>query len=115
MRRAAHLAGIAPQSWANVENGSKTLGAGLVVSHEGSADMIARMASVVGITPDELTAAGRPDAAEILQVICQARPSARAAGVIEDAIEAISAASGLSERQKARLRQLVEQVVDRGV
>src|SRR5262249_21315130 len=85
MRRAAHLAGIAPQSWANVENGSKTLGAGLVVSHEGSADMIARMASVVGITPDELTAAGRPDAAEILQVICQARPSARAAGVIEDA------------------------------
>lgn len=113
MRRAAHLAGIAAQSWANVEAGQKSLGAGIVVPHEGSAEMVARMASVVGVTPAELAGAGREDAAAILAIIDKARPSARAAETIAQAVEAISAASGLTERQKTRLRQLVEQLVDR--
>ena len=113
MRRAAHLAGIAAQSWANVETGQKNLGAGIVVPHEGSADMVARMASVVGVTPDELAGAGREDAAAILAIIDKARPSARAADTIGQAVDAISAASGLTERQKVKLRQMVEQLVDR--
>ncbi len=69
MRRAALAAGIAPSTWAEVEQARKAVAAGIVVFRRGSPEMLAPMAAVPGITPAELRDAGRDDAAEELEAI----------------------------------------------
>lgn len=66
-RQAAARAGISASQWSDVERGSKKAGHGTVVPILATAETLARMARVVGATCDELQAAGRGDAAALLQ------------------------------------------------
>ena len=66
-RQAAAKAGISPSQWRDVERGSKKAGPGVTVPVQATAETLAKMAQVIGVTPDELTAAGREDAASELR------------------------------------------------
>lgn len=66
-RQAAAKAGISPSQWSDVERGTKKAGPGVTVPVQATAETLARMAHTVGVSPDELTAAGRDDAARQLR------------------------------------------------
>ncbi len=66
-RQAAAKAGISPSQWSDVERGTKKAGSGIAVPVQATAETLARMAQAVGATPEELTAAGRDDAARHLR------------------------------------------------
>jgi len=72
-RQAAMKAGISASQWSDVERGHKKAGAGVVVPVRATADTLARMARTVGATADELSAAGREDAASQLRTLEQDR------------------------------------------
>lgn len=113
VRRAATLAArssgetFAEATWRKIETGT----------YEGPADRIVLMALVVGITPDELDEAGRPDAAQLLRQEIRRRAGAEPAlsGVDPDAtpekviqmifraLEQIREAPSLTEDQKRKL------------
>jgi transcriptional regulator with XRE-family HTH domain len=65
-RQAAAKAGISPSQWSDVERGSKRAGPGIVIPVIATPDTLAKMAAAVGVTAEELTAAGRADAARQL-------------------------------------------------
>lgn len=65
-RQAAAKAGISPSQWSDIERGQKRAGQGTVIPVRATAETLARMARTIGIAPDELAAAGRQDAADIL-------------------------------------------------
>jgi transcriptional regulator with XRE-family HTH domain len=62
-RQAAARAGISPSQWSDVERGSKKAGTGVIVPVQATARTLAKMAQAIGVTADELAAAGREDAA----------------------------------------------------
>ena len=65
---AAALAGISAQHWGNVERGHQTVSATEREDVTGTADMIALMARTAGnVSPEQLAAAGRSDAADALR------------------------------------------------
>lgn len=66
-RGAADRAGISEGRWRQIVNGFQSAGQGQVVKVAGPDDTIARMAWAVGVTPDELRAAKRERAAEVLE------------------------------------------------
>ena len=66
-RQAAAKAGISPSQWSDVERGSKKAGTGVVVPVQATARTLAKMARAIGVTADELAAAGREDAARDLR------------------------------------------------
>jgi transcriptional regulator with XRE-family HTH domain len=66
-RQAAARAGISPSQWSDVERGSKRAGPGIVIPVQATAETLAKMAAAVGADADELTAAGRDDAADRLR------------------------------------------------
>lgn len=66
-RQAAAKAGISPSQWGDVERGTKNAGSGVIAPARATAGTLARMAQAIGVTPDELTAAGRRDAATQLR------------------------------------------------
>ena len=72
-RQAAAKAGISPSQWSDVERGSKKAGPGVAVPVHASAETLAKMAQVIGATPDELTAVGREDAASELRDVARDR------------------------------------------
>lgn len=65
-RAAATAAGLSDGRWRQIVNGYQSVGGGNYFPVIGPPDTIARMAQVVNLTPDDLTKAGRPDAAEEL-------------------------------------------------
>lgn len=65
----ARQAGISPALWAKIEKGYDQPARGLRVPYKGSAKAVAAMCAVVLVTPEELRAAGRDDAARILEAI----------------------------------------------
>lgn len=65
-RQAAAKAGISPSQWSDIERGHKRAGQGTIVPVRAIAETLARMAQTIGISPDDLAAAGRQDAAAIL-------------------------------------------------
>jgi hypothetical protein len=67
VRAAAALAEISDTHWRHIVNGYQPMGDGQWIRIKGPADTIARMAHVVGVTPEGLREAGRPDAAEELE------------------------------------------------
>lgn len=114
-QRAAHLGEttFSAATWQKIEGGE----------YSGGADRITLMALVVGITPEELEDAGRPDAARSLRAQIQERADAEPLlrGVDREAtseavmqlllqgLEEIRQESRLSPRQKAELeRQLIQ-------
>ena len=68
-RQAADWAGISPTRWTLIETGRRQLDVGLFRAETGPAPIIARMAYVVGATPQQLADAGRPDAAGELEAL----------------------------------------------
>jgi transcriptional regulator with XRE-family HTH domain len=70
-RQAAAKAGISPSQWSDVERGHKKAGSGVVVPVQATAETLARMARAVGVSADDLVAAGREDAARQLSAFEQ--------------------------------------------
>jgi hypothetical protein len=65
-REAARRAGISEGRWRQIAGGYQVVSAGVYAPVHGPAQTLARMAAVVGVTPAQLTEAGRPDAAKVL-------------------------------------------------
>src|SRR5882757_8467894 len=65
-RKAARLAGISEGRWRQITSGYVSVN-GKKARVRGPGSRVALMAHVVGATPEDLVAAGRPDAAEELR------------------------------------------------
>src|SRR5581483_11036709 len=63
VREAARRAGISEGWWRQVVNGYQSLSGGAYGTVRAPAETLARMAQAAGVTADDLTAAGRADAA----------------------------------------------------
>jgi hypothetical protein len=76
-RAAARRAGISEGRWRQITGGYQVVRPGVYVPVRGPAQTVARMAAVAGLTPAQLTAAGRDDAARVLA-------AQRARGAVRD-------------------------------
>lgn len=76
LRAAAAAIGISDRRWRQIENGYKMEGGAPVRVHA-PADTLARMARVVGASPEQLRDAGRGDAAELLDKGVESAAGAR--------------------------------------
>jgi transcriptional regulator with XRE-family HTH domain len=65
-REAARRAGLSEGRWRQITSGYQVVSPGVYAEVRGPAATLARMAAVAGVTPAELRAAGREDAAEEL-------------------------------------------------
>ena len=74
---------IGAARWSQLENGYEVK-AGQPVPVRGRDDTIAHMAFAVGVTPDELDEAGRPDAGDVLREILRQQEKARQAAVVDE-------------------------------
>lgn len=90
-RHAATEAGISDARWRQIVNGYMSAGGGQAVSVVGPADTLARMARVVGVTPDQLREVGRADAADLLLTLSgmQAEAEWRSVGSALDRLVAL--------------------------
>lgn len=70
-RQAAAKAGISASQWSDVERGRKKAGPGVIVPVLATAETLARMAQVVGVSANDLAATGREDAADELRALSQ--------------------------------------------
>lgn len=66
MRQAAKRAGFSAALWAKIEHGYDQVARGIALPYSGTADKVAKMARITGVTEDELADAGRKDAAAVL-------------------------------------------------
>lgn len=71
-RAAASQAGMSDARWRQIVNGYASAGAGQTIEVVGPDETIARMARVVGVTPEQLREAGRPAAADLLLILAGA-------------------------------------------
>jgi transcriptional regulator with XRE-family HTH domain len=69
VREAARRAGLSYGRWRQITSGYQNVSPGSYAPVRAPARTLARMAHVVGVTPGELTAAGREDAASALEEI----------------------------------------------
>jgi hypothetical protein len=77
VRAAASRAGISEGRWRQIAGGYQVVSSGVYAPVRGPAGTLAKMAAVAGVAPAELSAAGRPDAAEALAATLAApKPSA---------------------------------------
>lgn len=65
-RQATARAGISASQWSDIERGHKQAGSGITVPVQATAEALAVMASIVGVSAVELAAADRQDAARQL-------------------------------------------------
>lgn len=112
MRSAAKLAGISVTRWRQIVLGVQPAGGGNYVPVIGPADTVARMAQVVGVTPNELTAAGRPDAGARLGLMLSMgeQPTRTDPLGLDAQRRRINASTSLSRDDKARLLERLEQI-----
>lgn len=68
-RKAAERAGMSEGRWRQIVKGYQTVSAGVTAPVRGPAETVARMAHVVGVTPEQLEEAGREDAAAELRAL----------------------------------------------
>lgn len=66
VRKVADEAGISEGRWRQIVKGYQSVSAGTVVPVKAPAGTLAKMAQVVGVTPEQLIKAGRADAAQAL-------------------------------------------------
>jgi hypothetical protein len=116
IRQVAALAGISDARWRQLVKGSLNVGSDHVTEQVAPPATLARMAYVVGVTPGQLTKAGRKDAAAILVQLQQdaldggsAVPlPATAAGDQADEIDLVYASKTMSAEQKLKaIRQIL--------
>ena len=74
-REAARRAGISEGRWRQIAGGYQVVSPGVYAHVRGPAATLARMAAVAGVTPDQLTAAGRDDAARAMLRQQEDRPA----------------------------------------
>jgi hypothetical protein len=65
-RAAARRAGLSEGRWRQITGGYQVVSPGVYAEVRGPAGTVARMAAVAGVTPAQLRAAGRDDAAGVL-------------------------------------------------
>jgi transcriptional regulator with XRE-family HTH domain len=65
-REAARRAGISEGRWRQISSGYQVVSPGVYAQVRGPAATLARMATVAGLTPEQLAAAGRDDAARVM-------------------------------------------------
>lgn len=65
-RAGARRAGLSEGRWRQITSGYQVVSPGVYAQVRGPAGTLARMAAVVGVTPEQLRAAGRDDAAQVL-------------------------------------------------
>lgn len=100
---------VSTKAWGNIERGVEH-------SHltsrrsRGKADTVAHMAHVVRVTPDELSSAGRPDAAAILVEILrkEAAVQAQAGRPADPALAHVAETPGVSDEVRRGLAALIE-------
>lgn len=69
IRRAAERAEVSEGRWRQIEKGYQQVGQDVQVAAQARPETLARMARVVGATPEALTGAGRDDAAQALRAL----------------------------------------------
>jgi transcriptional regulator with XRE-family HTH domain len=74
-REAARRAGLSEGRWRQISGGYKVVSPGIYAEVRGPARTLARMAAVAGVTPAQLRASGRDDAAQILASERDRRPA----------------------------------------
>jgi transcriptional regulator with XRE-family HTH domain len=74
-REAARRAGISEGRWRQIASGYQVVSPGAYAQVRGPAATLARMATVAGVTPEQLTSAGRDDAARVMLRQQQDRPA----------------------------------------
>ncbi|MGH3377926.1 MAG: helix-turn-helix domain-containing protein [Actinoallomurus sp.] len=67
--KAAKLAGMSGTRWRQIVTGVASGGKGIVIPVHGNPETVARMAQVVGVTPERLADVGREDAARELRAL----------------------------------------------
>lgn len=111
---AAALAGVSVSLWRQVETGYSTPAAGVRVPKIAPADTLAVMSRPLGITPAELTKAGREDAAAILAELAAPETAApeppRETPAADDVTHNIMVAAGRPEERRiwAAIRERLE-------
>jgi hypothetical protein len=65
-REASRRAGISEGRWRQIASGYQVVSPGVYAPVHGPAETLAKMAAVAGVTPAQLTDAGRTDAADAL-------------------------------------------------
>jgi hypothetical protein len=99
-REASRRAGISEGRWRQISGGYQVVSPGVYARVRGPAGTLAKMAAVAGLTPTELRASGRDDAAEALL-----RQQAAEALLLEQAAEAL-----LREQERPRQEEMLERV-----
>lgn len=74
-REAARRAGMSEGRWRQITAGYQVVSPGVYAQVHGPAGTLARMAVVVGVTPDQLRSAGRDDAATVLAGLLERQPA----------------------------------------
>lgn len=104
-RAAARQAAISDARWRQITSGYQTV-SGTQVPVRAPADTLARMALVVGVTPEQLAEAGRQDAADALREILEDEPRQAEAGDEElTTAELIARAEELMAKAREYLRR----------
>jgi transcriptional regulator with XRE-family HTH domain len=80
-RDAARRAGISEGHWRQITSGYQAVAPGRYSTVRGTARTVAAMAAVVGLSPEQLDQASRPDAASVLRAM---RGAPTAAEVLRD-------------------------------
>jgi transcriptional regulator with XRE-family HTH domain len=75
-REAARRAGLSEGRWRQITGGYQVVSPGVYAPVRGPAATLAKMAAVAGVTADQLRAAGREDAASLLDQRQDSRPAA---------------------------------------
>lgn len=102
-RKASAQAGMSDARWRHIVNGYQPAGRGEYVRVVAPADTLARMARVVGVTPLQLTEAGRSDAGRKLASMLQAERAGDDTAASRPVLEAIRADPDLLDEAKAHL------------
>jgi transcriptional regulator with XRE-family HTH domain len=112
-RQAANQAGISEGRWRQIVAGYQSAG-GQHIPVTAPPATLARMAAAVGVTADDLTEAGRSDAAEILRDLTQRRPQPvnpgddiTAAAERDEAVRRVMLNPDLSDDDKRRIAALL--------
>lgn len=118
IRQVAPLAGMSDARWRQLVKGSLAVGSDHVTEQIAPAATLARMAYVVGVTPGQLTKAGRKDAAALLTRLQEDAhsgasvvplPATGTTGGQADEIDLIYASTSMSAEQKLKaIRQVLQ-------
>lgn len=115
IRQVAKLAGISDARWRQLVKGSLSVGGEHTTEQVAPPATLARMAYVVGVTPDQLTQVGREDAAALLVKLQQSADSGTSVlpltstvdGSPADEIDLIYDSASMTDEQKIRAIQQV--------